>query len=291
MKFATVRTQDGTRAARVERDHVVLLDFPDVRALLDAGSSALRDPSLGGETVALEAVCYAPLVPQPEKIIVLGWNYASHVRERGAPMPEYPALFAKYWRALIGAGDPIAMPDPAIAQRIDPEVELGVVVGRTIRGASLDEARDAIAGYTIFNDMSVRDWQRRSPFPMQGKTWEHMTPVGPWLVTPDEVDHAADLRVECLVDGESRQDARTSDQIFSPAEIVSYMSTVVTLVPGDLISMGTPSGVGDGRVPPIYVRAGQTVTTRIEGLGVCENLCVPAQEWAPRAVGIGEPTR
>jgi len=281
MKFATIRTVDGTRAVRVEHDHVVLLDAPDVRALLDLGTAWMDAGARAGDALALEQVRYAPLVPQPEKIIVLGWNYASHVRERGAPMPEYPALFAKYWRALIGAGDPIAMPDPAIAHRVDPEVELGVVVGRAIRGASLDEARDAIAGYTIFNDVSVRDWQRRSPFPMQGKTWEYMTPVGPWLVTPDEVDHATDLRVECLVDGESRQDARTSDQIFSAAEIVSYMSTVVTLVPGDLISMGTPSGVGDGRVPPVYVRAGQTVTTRIEGLGVCENRCVPGPDWSP----------
>jgi len=211
MKFATIPTTTGTRAARVERDHVVLLASPDVRALLCAGEGSLRDASLAGETIALEDVCYAPLVPQPEKIIVLGWNYASHVRERGAP---------------------IAFPDPAIVPRIDPEVELGVVVGRTIRSAGLDEARDANAGYEIFNDMSVRDWQRRLPFPIQGKTWEHMTPVGPWLVTPDEVNHAADLRVECLVDGESRH--------------VSSMSTIITLVPGDLISMGTPSGVDDG---------------------------------------------
>ena len=118
MKFATIRTNTGTRAARFERDHVVLLAYPDVRALLDAGEGSLRDAALAGETIALEDVRYAPLVPQPEKIIVLGWNYDSHVRERGAPIPEYPALFAKYWRAL--------------------------------------------AGYTIFNDMSVRDWQRRS---------------------------------------------------------------------------------------------------------------------------------
>ena len=102
MKFATIRTNTGTRAARFERDHVVLLAYPDVRALLDAGEGSLRDAALAGETIALEDVRYAPLVPQPEKIIVLGWNYASHVRERGAPIPEYPALFAKYWRALAG---------------------------------------------------------------------------------------------------------------------------------------------------------------------------------------------
>ena len=276
MKVATVRTKDGTRAARVEDDHVVLLEMPDVRALLDTGPQWRDRASAQGELHSIEDVSFAPLVPQPEKIVVLGWNYASHVRERNAPMPEYPALFAKYWRALIGAFDAIELPDPSVSQRVDAEVELGVVVGKSIRGANIDEARDAIAGYTIFNDISVRDWQRRSPFPMQGKTWEHMTPVGPWLVTPDEVDDARDLRVECIVDGESRQDARTSDQIFSPAEIVSYLSTVITLVPGDLISMGTPSGVGDGRTPPVYLQAGQTVTTRIEGLGACINHCMPA---------------
>jgi acylpyruvate hydrolase len=118
---------------------------------------------------------------------------------------------------------------------------------------------------------------------MQGKTWEHMTPAGPWLVTPDEIDHARDLRVECIVDGFVQQDSRTSDQIFTPAQIVSYMSTIVTLVPGDLISMGTPAGVGDGRTPPVYLKPGQTVTTRIEGIGECVNPCALASTLVEKA--------
>jgi acylpyruvate hydrolase len=281
MKVATIRTCADTRAARIEDDHVVLLEVSDVRALLDLGADWRDYATRSGRVLPLEDVSFAPVVPRPEKIVVLGWNYTSHVLERKAPMPVVPALFAKYWRALIGAYDSIAMPDPDVAQRVDPEVELGVIVGRNLRGASVDEAEDAIAGYMVCNDMSVRDWQRRSPFPMQGKTWEKMTPAGPWLVTPDEVDHARDLRVECLVDGEQRQDSRTSDQIFSPAQVVSYMSTILTLVPGDMFSMGTPSGVGDARTPPVYLQPGQMVTTRIEGLGECVNRAVLASELAP----------
>jgi acylpyruvate hydrolase len=242
----------------------------------DWQSYALRQ---NGPARSLAEVSFAPVILQPEKIVMLGWNYAEHAREANGPMPEFPPLFAKYWRALIGAYDPIAMPDPSISVEIDPEVELGVVIGSAIRNATLQEAEDAIAGYTVFNDMSVRDWQFRSPFPLGGKTWEHMTPVGPVLVTPDEIDHARDLRVECYVDDFKMQDARTSDHIFSPRHVVQYMSTIVTLVPGDLISMGTPSGVGLSRKPQKWVRIGETVRTRIEGIGELVNGAVSGTQW------------
>ena len=286
MRLATIRTSDGTRAARIDGEFVTLLEAPDVRALLETGDGwqhSVREAR--GPAVPVSDVSFAPLVPRPEKIFVLGWNYAEHVREGGAEMPQYPSLFAKYSRALIGAYDPIAVPSPAISTALDAEAELGVVIGRRVHRIDESAAHDAIAGYTIFNDTSVRDWQFRSPFPMQGKTWEHSTPVGPWFVTPDEVDHAADLRIQCLIDGAVAQDARTSDMIFGPAFLVSYLSTILTLDPGDLISMGTPSGVGFSHTPPRYLREGQTVTIRIEGIGELVNRCVAENAWAPAPAG------
>ena len=156
-----------------------------------------------------------------------------------------------------------------------------------MRGASGAEARAAIAGYTVCNDISVRDWQFRTREALQGKAWEAMTPVGPVLVTPDEIDHARDLRLECRVNGEPMQDGRTSDLIFDPAYLVSYISTFVTLEPGDLILTGTPSGVGFKRNPPQFLKEGTEIVTRIEGIGELVNRCV--REVDQRTEGHGRP--
>jgi acylpyruvate hydrolase len=149
-------------------------------------------------------------------------------------------------------------------------------MGRTVRRARGDEARDAIAGYTICNDITMRDWQYRTLQWLQGKTWERSTPLGPFLATPDEVDDARDLRVRCEVDGEVMQDASTADLLFKPTEIVEYVSTIVTLRPGDVVSTGTPGGIGEARDPKVSLRPGQVVRTTIEGLGEQRNPCVVA---------------
>ena len=147
-------------------------------------------------------------------------------------------------------------------------------MGTRVRHAAVDEAAAAIAGYTILNDVSVRDWQWRTSQWLQGKTWERTTPVGPALVSPDEVDGAADLLLRCEIDGEVVQEARTEDLLFRPADIVAYLSTILTLEPGDLVSTGTPGGVGAGRQPPVFLEPGQVVRTTIEGLGELVNECV-----------------
>ena len=268
MRWATIRTADGTRAVRIEGEEAIELDAADVVALLEGGASAAAT----GRTYAAAALDWAPLVPRPSKIVCLGLNYRGHIEEMGRQLPEYPTLFAKFADALIGARDPISLPG-AVTQP-DWEAELGIVIGRTVRHASEDEGRAAIAGYTIVNDVSMRDWQNRSLQWLQGKTWEGTTPVGPVLVTPDEIDDAADLAVRCEVDGVTMQSARTSELIFGPAAIVSYVSTIVTLRPGDLISTGTPDGVGAGRTPPVFLRTGQVVRTSIEGIGELVNPCV-----------------
>ncbi len=281
MRFTTIRTTGGTRAARVDGDRVVELDAPDVGALLAAGRDALDAAGdLGGVEHALETVDLAPVVPRPPKIICLGLNYAPHIREMGHDPPDVPTLFAKYTEALIGPRDPIVL--PRVSTQVDWEAELAFVIGTPVRHADASTARAAIAGYTICNDVSVRDWQWRTQQWLQGKTFESTTPVGPVLVTPDEVDDARDLTVRCDVDGAVRQSARTSELVFDPVEVVRYVSTILTLVPGDLISTGTPGGVGAGMDPPMFLRPGQVVRTTIDGIGELRNRCVEEADQPTR---------
>lgn len=279
MRLVTLRTVDGTRAGRVDGAEVFALDYPDVGALMAAGPGWEQSAAAGGAAAgALEEVDLAPLIPAPRKIICIGLNYASHINEMGRELPAHPTIFAKYARALIGARDPIVL--PAVSDRLDWEVELAFVIGRPVRHADEAAARQSIAGYTILNDISARDWQFRTTQFLQGKTFEATTPLGPALVTSDEFGPSVDLAVSCAVDGEVMQSGRTSDLIFPPVELVRYLSTIITLEPGDVIATGTPSGVGAGRTPEVYLRAGQTVRTSIEGLGELVNLCVSDEAQA-----------
>jgi acylpyruvate hydrolase len=275
MRLVTIRTANGTRAARVDGGRVVELDAPDVGALLarpDWAEFAAADG--GGASHALEDADLAPVVPWPSKIICLGLNYASHIKEMGHELPTYPTLFAKFPGTLIGARDAIQL--PRVSEQVDWEVELGLVIGRRARNLSVEEAPAAIAGYTVVNDVSVRDYQRRTSQFLSGKIFERTTPVGPAVVTLDELpDGGADLVVRCEVDGELMQESRTSDLLFGPAEIISYVSEIITLEPGDLIATGTPAGVGAARTPPVWLLAGQVVRTVVEGVGECVNRCEP----------------
>jgi acylpyruvate hydrolase len=276
MRLVTIRTANGTRAARVDGDRVVELDAPDVGELLSDPDWA-RAAAVGGASRPLADADLATLVTRPSKVICLGLNYASHIKEMGRELPRYPTLFAKFAGTLIGARDPIVL--PKVSERVDWEVELGVVIGRPARHVSGDEAAAAIAGYTVINDVSVRDYQAHTTQFLAGKIFERTTPVGPALVTLDELPGAgADLAVRCEVDGQVMQDSRTSDLLFSPAEIISYLSDIITLEPGDLIATGTPAGVGAARTPRVWLRPGQVVRTVVEGVGECLNQCLPESE-------------
>jgi acylpyruvate hydrolase len=190
----------------------------------------------------------------------------------GHALPTHPTLFAKFREALIGAHDDIVL--PASSHQVDWEAELALVIGTRVRHASANQAADAIAGFTVANDISMRDWQNRSLEWLQGKTWEHATPVGPWLVTPDEVGGTdPDLDIRCEVDGVVRQASRTSELVFSSVDLVAYVSEIVTLEPGDLVLTGTPAGVGHGMDPPTYLAPGQVVRTVIGRIGELENRC------------------
>jgi acylpyruvate hydrolase len=273
MRLVTVRTEDGTSAGRLDDADVVMLPFSDVGALLASGEDWQARAAAEGPRQPLDRTRLAPVVPDPFKVICVGLNYLLHVREGGGEVPSYPTLFAKFTDALTGPYDEIVL--PTAAERVDWEAELLVVIGRAVRNATDDEAAAAIAGFSIGNDVSMRDWQRRTPQWLQGKTWESCSPVGPALVTPDEIGGVRpDLAISCLVDGETMQDARTSDLLFDPVHVVAYASTIGTLRPGDLIFTGTPDGVGFARTPPIFIQDGQSVTTRIEGLGEMVNTFV-----------------
>ena len=275
MRLATLRVGYWTRAARREGDSYVLLPYADLGALLGSGDDWARQQSadVDGEHVDVADAVFAPLVPHPNKIICLGLNYATHIKEMGRDAPQYPTLFAKYDRSLIGAYDPITL--PVVSDSVDWEAELGFVIGREARHVPKEKALEYVAGYTVVNDVTVREYQRRTREFLAGKTFEATTPVGPELVTADEFGgQEPDLEIRCEVDGEVMQRSRTSDLLFGIGDIVAYVSGILTLTPGDVICTGTPSGVGDGRDPKVYLKEGQVLRTVVEGLGETRNVCV-----------------
>ena len=271
MRLATLRTPRGPVAVRAEGDELVELPYPDVVALLSdpgwregaGGAGGRRHPAAGADLDS-------PV--RPAKIVCVGLNYRSHIEEMGRPLPEFPTLFAKFADTLTGPYDDLVV--PSASTEVDWEAELGVVVGRVARNVSESEAAACITGYTVVNDVSMRDWQWRTTQWMAGKNFEASTPVGPFVVTGDELDDAADLELRCDVDGITMQKARTSDLLFTPAAVVAYVSRVTTLRPGDLIATGTPGGVGAGRDPKVFLRPGQLLETTLEGVGSCRNLLV-----------------
>ena len=276
MRLVTLRIDGATRAGRVSDDEIVLLDAPDVRAVLEAGPVTSGRPPVAesGGALTLEGADLAPVIPAPDKIVCVGLNYRDHAAETNSPLPTAPIYFAKYRRALTGPYDPIRLPPPDVSTNSDWEVELAVVIGREVRNAGLSEAAAAIAGFTVLNDVSIRDWQTRTTQFLAGKTFEGSTPVGPAVVTSDEIGDGRGLDVSCTVDGVTKQSSNTDQLVFGPAEIVADLSTIMTLDPGDIIATGTPGGVGMARNPREWLTPGAVVCTAIEGIGEMVNPCL-----------------
>ena len=281
MRLITYRTDDGTRAGVVRGTEVTPLACADVGALLAAAEAAEMTPAeavssgvcaAAGEPVGLGTLDLAPVVPHPGKVLCVGLNYRPHILEMGHDEPAHPTLFTKWADSLLGPHDDLEVP-PEV-ELLDWEVELVIVVGRTVRRADRQEAVAAIAGFTVGNDVSARDWQNRTTQFLQGKVWERSSPVGPWLVTADETGPTPDLEVSTTVSGTRMQTGRTGDLIFDPPTLVAYASTFTTLHPGDLVFTGTPGGVGAARTPPVGLRPGDELVTAIEGIGTLRNLCV-----------------
>ncbi len=211
-------------------------------------------------------------VPNPGKIICIGTNYADHVKEMNSTIPQHPVLFAKFANSLIGPEDSIEK-SPA-TEKLDYEVELALVIGKRAKGVSREDANQYIAGYTIGNDISARDLQKRTPQWLQGKTLDRSTPIGPWIVTADEIEDPGKLAVKSYVNGELRQSSSTSELIFDVPYLVSFLSELMTLEPGDIILTGTPHGVGFAMDPPQFLKAGDRVTMEIENIGTLENAVI-----------------
>jgi len=276
MRFGTLRTNDGTRAVRVDDGGLTALPWKDVGELLSSGGID-QATSHEGEQLDAGSARWAPLIPRPDKIVCVGLNYRDHVEEMGREAPPHPTYFSKFSGALIGANDDIQLPAPSVSTSIDWEAELCVVIGRRARHVEPADALAHIAGFTVLNDVSVRDWQTRTTQFLAGKTFEAMTPVGPTLVTVDEIGDGTGLAIESRVDGDVKQSSNTNHLIFSPIDLVADLSRIITLEPGDLIATGTPGGVGAGRSPQEWLSAGREVVTTIEGVGELRNHCVAAE--------------
>ncbi|MEV7800388.1 fumarylacetoacetate hydrolase family protein [Microbacterium foliorum] len=270
MRLATVRREGRTHAAVGDAAGWVLLDEADAQELISApdwrtrAEAALRHPA----RVDVEARELANPVPRPSKVFCCGLNYRDHIVETGRPVPEFPTLFAKFADTLTGAEDDIVVRN---TDRLDWEAELAVVVGAEVHRAGREQAEAAILGYAVSNDISMRDWQQRTLQWLQGKAFDATTPVGPWVVTADELDPRDGLRITCAVNGELVQDADTSELVFDAAELVAYVSQITVLRPGDIVLTGTPGGVALGMPDPRWLRDGDLVTTEIEGIGVLRN--------------------
>lgn len=278
MKLVTFTHNQRTRVGAAVGDSVVdSLGNPAIPArmidFLAAGADALAalraQIDSGAHRIPLREVKLEAPVPRPGKYLAIALNYADHIAETGKDRPEYPSFFTKQSTCVIGPGAAIEM--PKVSDKLDYEGELAFVIGKRCRHVPIERAREVIAGFTIANDVSVRDWQARSPTMMIGKSFDTAGPLGPWIVTPDEIGDPHHLSLKTWVDDELRQNGNTGQMIFNCDEMIAYLSQAMTLEPGDVISTGTPAGVGVKMSPRGYLRPGQTVRIEIEGIGALTN--------------------
>ena len=223
----------------------------------------------GKARIGLDEVKLHAPVPRPSKFLGVALNYADHIAETGREAPKYPSFFTKQSTCVIGCGD--AIQRPKVSSKLDYEGELAFVIGKRCRHVPVDKAHQVIAGFMIANDVSVRDWQMHSATMMIGKSFDTAGPLGPWLVTPDEIGDPHNLDIKTWIDDDLRQHGNTRQMIFNCYELIAYLSQAMTLEPGDVITTGTPRGVGVSMQPRGYMRAGQTARVEIAGLGVLIN--------------------
>lgn len=278
MKLVTFIHNNYSRFGAVVENEVVdgvgETDIPMAMVnFLAAGAAALsameKRIASGKHRIPLSEVKLQAPVPRPGKYLAISLNYPDHIAETGRDRPEYPSFFSKLSTCVIGSGD--AIQRPKVSDKLDYEGELAFIIGKRCRHVPVERAHEVIAGYTIANDVSVRDWQFRSPTFTVGKSFDTCGPLGPWLVTSDEIADPHNLAIKTWVDGELRQNSNTRYMLFNCYEMVAYLSQAMTLEPGDVISTGTPSGVGVKMEPRGYLKPGQTVSVEIEGLGKLSN--------------------
>ena len=257
--------------------------YADMRAFLDRGTTALesaaelvervvsaQDDAPAGTLVPIQDARLLAPIENPGKIVCVGLNYMDHCRETGTAIPQKPILFTKFTSSIIGPGESITWP-PEASSRVDYEAELAIVIGKPGRNISAESAYDFVAGYTLVNDVSARDAQFEDGQWIRGKSFDTFCPMGPYLVTKDEIPDPQNVGIRCRVNGTLLQDSNTREMIFKIPEIIAYISSTCTLNPGDVIATGTPHGVGFARTPPVYLKPGDSVEVEIDGLGVLHN--------------------
>lgn len=266
MRFCIAETTDGPVAAEVRGDLVRRVDGPPAHVLLGRPT---HGPQAATELGGIDEVTLRAPV-SPRKIVAIGLNYRDHIEEAGLDPPESPLVFAKFPSSMIGPGAPIVI-NPALTERVDWEVELGVVIGRSMRNVGTADALSHVFGYTVANDVSARDLQFADGQWVRGKSLDTFCPVGPWVVSPDEIPDPQALRLRTRVNGELVQDASTAQMVFSVAELLAYCSASFTLEPGDLLLTGTPWGCGEFMTPRRSLRDGDVVEVEIDGIGTLRN--------------------
>lgn len=267
--------ESGTVVPASSLGHGLPGTMAELLADWDAGIAALDAAYRGSdapETIKLADIELLAPVPRPGKIVAAGVNYTSHGTEQAKEPPDHPVLFAKMTTAVIGDGAEISW-SPKLTQAVDFEAELAVVIGRTCRRVSEPDALSYVAGYTCLDDVTARDLQYGDKQFVRGKSLDTFAPMGPWLVTADEIADPQALRVRCIVNGEVMQDASTAEMVFGVAYLVSFCSQAFTLEPGDVIATGTPAGVGWFREPKRMLKDGDEVVVEIEGIGRLVNRC------------------
>lgn len=274
MRLARV-TKDGNLGLAAKTGDAVTIaygaDIANLDAHIAAGTlAAAGKTAAAGEAVDEAALAFLPPVVRPSKIVCLGLNYRDHAEESGLGIPEFPVLFARFPSSLIGHGAPIIL--PKVSSQLDWEAELVVVLSKGGKHIAEAHALNHIAGYSVFNDASIRDYQMRTPQWTAGKNFDDTGAFGPWLVTPEELPAgAAGLKIECRVNGEVMQSSNTGNLIFNVANTIHLLSTFMTLEAGDVLVMGTPGGVGVARNPQIWMKAGDVCEVEIEGVGLLSN--------------------
>ena len=252
--------------------------YPTMMSVIAGGDNALQAiracTDQGAETMALKDVSLLAPIERPGKYMAIGMNYRKHIIEAarlGVETPKKQFWFNKQTTCVVGPYDDT---DPGVSEQLDYEVELCVVIGKSAKNVTEDDAKDYVFGYTVANDVSARDWQMHSPTFTMGKSFDTHGPIGPWIVTADEIPDPHALCLRCLVNGAVRQDSDTSQMVHNVWEQIGYLSTAFTLEPGDLIATGTPEGVGIGMQPQQFLQAGDVVRCEIEGIGAIENTVV-----------------
>jgi len=274
MRLLTFRYQNDVMAGVLAGDAVLPLPWPDVKSLIESGMDAATEAAAAAQAIPLADVSLLAPILKPGKIVAIGLNYLDHCLEQGKTPPERPTIFTKFSTAVNHPGGAIRW-DPSLTQRVDYEAELAVVIGKRAYRVSEEDAYDYVAGYTCLNDVTARDLQRGDKQWVRGKSLDTFAPMGPVMITADELPDPHGLAIRCWVNGELRQESNTDQLIHTVPKLIAFCSRAFTLEPGDIITTGTPGGVGVYSDPPVFLKPGDEIVVEIASIGRLQNRVGP----------------